>query len=211
MPVDPIQLSEEERSHLQEREFFYARKAIRGKLRLLLTAIRKELLPLCHDAASWLAPDGLDASRGQQAGGEYYHDLPYVYLDLPKHFSREATFTFRWMAWWGNYFFFAFISQGPTMARHAERLLASWDAFATRGLFIGASEDLWDWRAEPGIVMPLVPATREAAAELLARHPFLKLVRVVPFDDPAVAEGRVVDEAVAFFTLLKPLFADPEP
>jgi hypothetical protein len=211
LPSDPVNLTERERSHLQEREFFYDRKAIRQKLRLLLTALREELLPHCQDSADWLAPGGLDAARGQLAGGEYYRDLPYVYLDLPKHFSREATFTFRWMAWWGHYFFFAFISQGPTMARHVERLLASWDDFAPQGLFIGISEDLWDWRAEPGIVVPVVPATREAAVEMLARHPFLKLMRVVPFDDPAVADGRVVGEAVAFFNLLKPLFAGLEP
>ncbi|MFQ6671953.1 MAG: hypothetical protein ACE5KY_01535 [Candidatus Tectimicrobiota bacterium] len=207
MPTDPIELSAAERAFLQERDFFYTRKAIREKLRRLLTALRDALLPLCEDAARWHAPDGVDTTRGQLAGGEYYRDLPYVYLDLPKHFSREATFTFRWMAWWGHYLFFAFVSQGPAMSRHVERLLEAWDAYTAHGLFIGQSEDLWDWRAEPGILMPLVPERREAARELLARHPFLKVMQVVPFDDPAVADGRVLDEAVAFFTRLKPLFA----
>lgn len=207
MPTDPIQLSEAERAFLQEREFFFTRKAIRDKLRRLWTALRKELLPLCEDAARWVVPDGVDTKLGQLAGGEYYRDLPYVYLDLPKHFSREATFTFRWMAWWGHYFFFAFISQGPTMSHHSGRLLEAWEAYAAPGLFIGQSEDLWDWGADPGVLMPLEPERREAASELLARHPFLKVMQVVPFDDPAVAEGRLLDEAVAFFIRLKPLFA----
>ncbi len=211
MPTDPIQLTDEERSLLLERDFFYARKAIREKLRELLAALRESLLPHLHDWEDWAAPDGLDARLGQLAGGEYYRDLPYVFLDLPKHFSRESTFAFRWMAWWGNYIFFAFLSHGPAMPTHAERLLEGWEDFSARGLFLGQSDDPWDWRVEPGLVMPVVPATRRAADELLASHPFLKLIRVLPFDDPAVAQGRVLDEAVAFFSLLKPLFASPGP
>jgi hypothetical protein len=205
--ADPVQFSDEELAHLQERDFFYTRKAIREKLRGLFSALREEILPLCEDSAGWLVPDGVDTTVGQLAGGEYYRDLPYVYLDMPKHFSRDATFTFRWMAWWGHYIFFAFISQGPTMALHTERLLEAWDAFSAQGLLIAQSEDLWDWRTEPGIVMPIEEGHREAASVLLARCPFLKLMRVLPFDDPIVSEQGVLDEAVAFFTLLKPLFA----
>lgn len=207
MPTDPIQLTEDELALLQERGFFYARKAIREKLRKLLTALRESLLPHLQDAESWHAPEGLDVKAGQLAGGEYYHDLPYVYLDLPKYFSKEATFTFRWMAWWGHYIFFAFLSQGPATALHAERLLEAWDAFLDQGLFLAQSDDPWDWRVEPGIVMPVAPVTLEAAEELLARHTFLKLMRVLPFDDPAVVQGRVVEEALAFFNILRLLFA----
>ncbi len=111
------------------------------------------------------------------------------------------------MAWWGHYLFFAFLSHGPEMSYHAERLLESWEIYARRGLFLAHGDDPWDWRAEPGVVIPVAPATRSAAAELLAVHPFLKLMRVVPFDAPVVVEGRVVREAVAFFTGLKLLFA----
>jgi hypothetical protein len=93
------------------------------------------------------------------------------------------------------------------MALHTERLLEAWDAFSAQGLLIAQSEDLWDWRAEPGNVMPIEEDHREAASVLLARLPFLKLMRVFPFDDPIVSEQGVLDEAVAFFTLLKPLFA----
>ncbi len=116
------------------------------------------------------------------------------------------------MAWWGHYIFFAFLSHGPKMPLHAERLLEAWEAHSGRGLFLGQSEeDPWDWRVEAGAAMPVAPVTRQAARELLARHPFLKLMRVLAFDDPAVVQGRVIQEAVAFFTSLKPLFAGPAP
>lgn len=211
MQTDPVALTEEEISLLQEREFFFARKAIRAKLRTLLGSLREALLPHLENPESWAAPEGLDARLGQLAGGEYYRDMPYVYLDLPKYFSREATFDFRWMAWWGHYIFFAFLSHGQKMPIHAERLLEGWEAYCGRGLFLGQSEDPWDWRAEPGVVMPVAPVTRQAAQELLARHHFLKLMKVLAFDDPAVAQGRVIQEAVAFFNDLKPLFAGPGP
>lgn len=206
MSKDPVQLTCEELDLLMERDFFYARKATREKLRALLFALREALLPHFADAESWHAPEGLDVQKGQIAGGEYYRDLPYVYLDLPKHFSKEATFTFRWMAWWGHYFFFSLISHGPLMAMHAERLLEGWELYSGRGLFLAHSDDPWDWRATPEVVMPVAPITRQAAEETLARHPFLKLMRVVPFDDPIVVQGRLIREAEAFFHLLKPLF-----
>jgi len=204
---DPVQLSTEELSLLTERSFFYARKAIREKLRALFRALREELLPLFGDTGDWLAPEGLDTRGGQLAGGEYYRDLPYVYLDLPKHFSKESTFTFRWMAWWGNYVFFAFLTHGPLSDTHKERLLDGWDAYASRGLFLAQSDDPWDWRVEPGLALPVVPPALDAAREFLPQHPFLKLMRVLPFDDPALLEGRVIEEAVAFFDALSPLFS----
>jgi hypothetical protein len=204
---DPVNFSSEEADILKEREFFYARKALKDKLRRLFEGLREALLPHMEDSSRWVAPQGLDSRFGHLASGEYYQDLPYVYLDFPKHFSKQEIFAFRWMAWWGHHFFFAFISQGPCMETHRERLLQGWDQYCQAGLFLGLSEDLWDWRAEPGLVSPVVPATKEAASRLLGKHPFLKLLRVIAFDDPAVLGGQIIEEAVGFFLHLEPLFA----
>jgi hypothetical protein len=115
------------------------------------------------------------------------------------------------MAWWGHYVFFAFLSHGPHMPLHTQRLLETWESLSGRGLFLGQSEDPWDWRVEQQVAMPVAPVSRQAAQELLARHPFLKLMRVLTFDDPAVVQGLVIQEAVSFFDTLRPLFADRAP
>ncbi len=48
---------------------------------------------------------GLDpAQNGKISKGENYKGLPYVMLDYPALFSKEAIFAIRSMFWWGNFF-----------------------------------------------------------------------------------------------------------
>lgn len=200
----PVRLTESERRLLQDTTFFPAKAAIAEKVKSWLMELR-DLLKKETAGGRFLAPDGTDFQQGQLVKGEHLLDFPYHYLDCPKYFSPGEMFTYRTLVWWGHHIVFAVILQGPNLDRYKANLLAAYDQLADRELALLMTETPWEWRQGDVYLLPLRRQNRDVVEAALADRPFLKLHRVVPFDHPAIIDGRLAEEGVATFRLFAPI------
>jgi hypothetical protein len=197
-------LNEKELRLVGDRDFFRAKAVITEKVKAMLIELRQRLTAEL-DPARYVAPEGVDWTTGQLVKGEHLDDFPYLYLDLPKFFSNEDKFAYRTLFWWGHHVVFALILEGRHLDRYKQRLMDHYGALANRGLYLLMTPTPWEWRRAPEAVIELTTANEAAVAEALGQRSFLKLHRFVNFDDPAVANGTLVDAALATFRLLAPI------
>lgn len=196
-----LPLSASEWELIADRQFFLAKARIMEKLHQQLEALRERLRAMLM-GVPLLAPAGLDVERGQITRGERYHDLPFLYLDFPKFFSRTDKFTYRSLFWWGQSFVFALILQGPYLPIYKSRILGGLSYLAGQGYFLSTAVDPWEWRREGAPLLPLEPhhpGEEEVLRQAVERLGFLKIERFVDFDHPGLREEGVVGEGVRTF------------
>lgn len=168
---------------------------------------------ITHDLspAGYLAPEGTDFTQGQLAHGDRFHGLPWVYLDFPKHFSKEAIFAFRSFFWWGEGFIFAFILGGPHLDQYKANLVHGYDRLADLGLRLSLAEDPWEWRQDHGYTLELTRADRPAVEATLPGRPFLKLQSVLGLEGPTLSQEAIVQAACRTFEKCSPVVKRSEP
>jgi len=202
-----LRLTDEERRLLEDTAFFPAKAAIADKVKRWLTELR-DRLRLEAETGRFLAPAGTDFQQGQLVRGEHLLEFPYHYLDCPKYFSAGEMFTYRTLVWWGHHVVFALILQGPRLARYKANFLAAYDQLADRELALLMTATPWEWRRGDDYLLPVRRANRDVVAAALAGRPFVKVHRVVPFDHPAIVEGRLAEEGLDTFRLVAPIIRE---
>lgn len=173
-------------------------KRIQSLLQTLADALRDQIQP-----EDLKAPDGTDFSRGHLVRGERFHQRPYVYLDLPKFFSRQAIFTYRSFFWWGWDFVFAMILSGPFLDFYRNNLVRSLDRIAGKGFYLSLAPHPWEWHKSSPHTVPLGGQSPEALGDILRRVSFLKIQHFVGLDDPLWLDGGVVEKGVEVFNQLR--------
>lgn len=207
--IEPTRLTPEERELIRDRGFFRAKAIIGKKVKRILLqlheALKEEL-----SFSRLLAPSGVDIQIGQFVKGEHLEDFPYQYLDFPKYFSQTEKFTFRSLFWWGHYFVFALILEGPYLERYKSNLLAHYGEVADRGFALLLAPTLWEWKNRPDLLLEIRNENKEEVAAVLDSLPWLKIHKVIEFDSPLFEEGRMVETGREIFRLTKPIITgDP--
>ena len=177
---------------IANQEFYRAKARITIKVRRTLEALHatfREELAACE----LVTPPGFDLTRCQFVKGEHLEDFPYQYLDFPKHFVGRDKLTFRSLFWWGHHFVFALILEGEGLSRYKKNFLNRFQAAAGRQLSLCLSPSLWEWKRGAGYTLPITPARRSEIAAVLSSRSSFKVARFVPYDDPAVRAGRLVE------------------
>ena len=189
---------EDECEFISDRAFFDRKLVITEKIRGIYSDLRDHMKEAFRPEA-YLVPAGVDYSKGKLSGGDHHFDLPYVYLDFPRLFSREATFAYRSIFWWGHNFLFTLLLTGDLLEGYRERFLRGMDPLLDRGDFIATSLDLWEWRQGEENVQPITAMNRARVADVAGQHPFLKLIRFIPFDHPTLSRGTLAKEGLETF------------
>lgn len=199
-------LTPEELRLVADAGFFDAKARIMGKVRAMLdqvhAALRTEVA-----AAALTGPDGFDRNKFQFVKGEQLEHCPYQYLDFPKHFDGEDSFTFRSLFWWGHAFIFAMLLEGRDLLTYKRNLINRYHQVAGQGLVLSLAPTMWEWKHGEGYTLALTHERKSEAAAVLAGRRFVKLSRVLPPDDPLVVEGRVAEAAAATFRAMLPILA----
>lgn len=177
---------------ITDREFFRAKARVTMKVRRTLDtlhgALKEELAGF-----ELVTPPGFDPTRCQFVKGEHLEDFPYQYLDFPKHFVGRDKLTFRSLFWWGHHFVFALILEGESLSRYKTNFLNRFQAVAACQLSLCLSPSLWEWKRGEGYTLPITPERRSEVAAVLSSRSSFKVARFLPYDDPAVRAGRIVE------------------
>ena len=203
-PPAPVLFTPDELRLLGDRTFFRAKAQIMKKMKAILESVygglQKELT-----GVELLAPEGFNSTSCQFVKGEHLEDFPYQYLDFFKHFDGEVKFTFRSLLWWGHHIVFALILEGGRLSQYKKNLMNRYGDVADRGLSLCLGGTPWEWKRGEGYTMELTWERKNELMALLDRRSFVKLARFVPFDDPAVQQGRVPELGVATLRQLLPI------
>lgn len=189
---------------LADREFFRKKAKISVKIKQILEDLHQRLeaeialQPL-------LAPEGFDSQSRQFVKGEHLEDCPYQYVDFPRWYTRETKFAFRSLIWWGHHIVFALIVEGPLVKQYRRNLFNRYSEVADRDLCLCLSPSLWEWKAGPGLTIPITHDRRSEIAATLDHRTFFKIARFLPLDDPAVETGAIVDEGLKAFQAILPV------
>ncbi|MFM8552588.1 MAG: hypothetical protein ACKOCD_09850 [Nitrospiraceae bacterium] len=185
---DPCLFTSDELSLVADRQFFPAKARIMAKVKATLEAVHAGLKAELA-GGELLAPQTFDPAKFQLVKGEHLESFPYQYLDFPKHFAGEETFTFRSLFWWGHGLVFALILEGPHLAQYKRHLINRYHEVAGKALQLSLAPTPWEWKQGEGYTLPLTHDRKPEVAAVLTGRRFFKLARYVALDDPAVRDG----------------------
>jgi hypothetical protein len=195
---EEIRFGEEESSLIADKIFFEQKQKVSKKIRTAFSQIRDELRN-SMTPERYMAPEDVDFTQGKLSGGEKHYDLPYIYLDFPRRFTKEYIFAYRSLFWWGHHFLFTLILAGDLLPNYQKRVLSGWDRLAARGDYIAVTDDPWEWRKDEEFFRLVQSADTESLEKTILELPFLKLIHFIPFDDQRLEEGLLVNIGVDTF------------
>lgn len=139
---------------------------------------------------SFSFPQGTFLRSGKISKGENFQGLPYVILDYPRLFSKDAIFAYRTMFWWGHFFSNTLHVRGSAIKK-----LMSIDLItADNPLYTQTTGDPWDHSLNSA-----TPTDRVDMLSLLKGKPsFVKITQKLSLED----YDSVKVESTAFFTRL---------
>lgn len=189
---------------LADREFFRKKATISVKIKQILEDLQQQLEAKIA-LQPLLTPEGFDAQARQFVKGEHLEDFPYQYLDFPRLYTRETKFAFRSLIWWGHHIVFALIVEGPLVKQYRRNLFNRYSEVADRDLCLCLSPSLWEWKAGPGLTIPITHDRRSEIAATLDHRTFFKIARFLPIDDSGVKTGTIVDEGLKALQAILPI------
>jgi hypothetical protein len=189
---------------LTDQDFFRKKAAVSIKIKRLLEQLHHRLESEVAQL-SFLAPEGFDSQAKQFVKGEHLEDFPYQYLDFPRFYTRENKFAFRALIWWGHHIVFALIVEGPLVKLYRRNLFNRFSEVADRHLCLSLSPSLWEWKAGPGLTLAITQGRRSEIAAALDHRTYFKIARFIPFDDPAIKTGKIIDEGLQAFRAVLPI------
>lgn len=191
---DSSRLTAEELALVRDRRVFLLKAHITGKVTDWLKAVHTALRADLADVAL-ITPTDFEPAKAQYVKGEHLEAHPYQYLDFPKHFSGGNALTIRTLVWWGHHVAIALLLEGEHVARYKQNLLTRYHLVADRQIALSLGPDFWEWKQGEGYTLPLTRDRRAEVAAVLSSRRFFKLTRFLPFDDPAVVDGRLAEVA----------------
>jgi hypothetical protein len=194
----------DERAVLADQDFFRKKAVISVKIKQVLEQLLHRLAAEVGSQAL-LTPEGFDPQARQFVKGEHLEDFPYQYVDFPRFYTREEKFAFRSLVWWGHHIIFALIVEGPLVKQYRRNLFNRFSEVADRHLCLCLSPSLWEWKAGPGFTLAITQHHRSEIAAALDHRTFFKIARFMPFDDPAIETGTVIDEGLKTFQAILPI------
>jgi len=200
----PVFFSPDEIGLVADEKFFRAKTRVMRKVREMLDSL---YLGLKEELAgvTLLTPKEFDLTRSQFVKGEQLEEFPYQYLDFPKHFVGDDKLTFRSLFWWGHHFVFALIVEGEGVLRYKQNLVNRYHQVAGRHLSLCLGPSLWEWKRGEGYTLDLTHDRKSEVSAVLSGRRFFKLARFLPFDDPAVGDGRLVQVGRETFRAVLPV------
>ena len=194
--------SPEDLDFMRKGELFDRKEEITKRVQSLLVDLQRSLKAHIHPK-ELCAPEGTDFAYGQLVRGERFHQRPYVYLDFPKFFSREAMFTYRSFFWWGWDFIFAFILSGPSLDLYRKNLVKHLNRLEGRGFYLSVAPNPWEWRRTSPETLALAGQSSLEIQKILTGMEFLKIQYFVGLDHPLWVKGGLVEEGIRIFDTLK--------
>jgi hypothetical protein len=195
MPDFP-QFDAAEKTLMFDAGLFERKRRVNQKIFELFENIRLAL----KDSAQhkqFLFPEGTDYTTGKIAQGENYLGYPWVMLDFPRGFKKNAMFAYRTMFWYGHYFSVSLLISGDHLSTLLPGL-ASKLRPAPDGLLFATHGDAWCHDLDASTFLPANQLSTAAIMEHGERHGYIKLS--IKLDEPDMK--KLSEQVVAHYEML---------
>ncbi len=167
-----IQLSKLETDLIQNKEWILTKRSVINKVYQLFGEMHKIYKGICGQEPPSIIEFYKDTG-GKISKGENYKGLPYVIMDNPATFTKEAIFAIRTMFWWGNFFSISLHLAGKKfqLQNDPSKLLL----FLKENFFyICVNEDEWQHNFEPSNYISVSNLSENKFNEISRRN-FIKI------------------------------------
>jgi len=121
-------------------------------------------------------PVGVDVIGGKISQGENYLGCPWVMLDFPKMFNKDAMFAYRTMFWYGHYLSASFLCSGEAANTFLPKLLSALHLLPHQTYF-SLNPDPWFHAIEPESSLLVSTLTNQRIVAHVNEFGFFKLSR----------------------------------
>ncbi len=111
--------------------------------------------------------------------GENYKGLPYVMLDYPRYFTKDATLAIRTFFWWGNFFSINLQLSGDYMQAATSSLQRNFSFLQQNNYSICINPEPWHHHFGEDNYVPIKNVTATAFLNLLSDKPFVKIAKQI--------------------------------
>ena len=143
-----------------------------GEMHELIRRLIKELEPPL--------PAEVLASSGKISKVEKYEGLPWVMLDYPRVFGKDAVFAVRTMFWWGNFLSITLHLSGYYKQQFMDVLLQNRLLLQECNFYLCVSEDEWRHDFASTNYVSLDRLSEQAVENILSVTDFCKLSVRIP-------------------------------
>lgn len=133
-----------EKTIILDKDFLKTKIIIIDKIHIQLEETRKRISDIINQS-NFKFEKLIDIKIGKIFRGENYLSLPYVVLDYPKLFSKENTFTFRTMFWWGNYFSSTLHLEGFYLEKYKEIIFNRQHLLMNKNIYFSVAKTPWEY------------------------------------------------------------------
>jgi hypothetical protein len=130
-------------------------------------------------------PAELAKARVRIFRGDNYKYLPYAVMDYPALYTRENSFAYRTMFWWGNFFSFTLYLQGIYLDLYRNNLMEEVKELKGKDFYFCVSETPWQYHYEKDNYIPLDELLKEKGhvEKLIGERGFIKLSRYTKLNE----------------------------
>lgn len=179
MSAAKITLSDKELSLVMDRDWILTKRKIMEQVYDLfgneIPVISRELIGLPA------IPGEARSSNPKISRGENYHQMPWVMLDYPRHFSGTDAFAVRTLFLWGHFFSVTWHLSGRFAAEFAP-VLSRILPVVQEDWFVCVSDDPWQHHFDTDYYMPALELTQPVLEDMWAERRFIKLAMKFPLD-----------------------------
>jgi len=170
--------TEKELSALHETELFRLKYLLIDKVVVQFNHLSpkvKEVLEKHH------LPAEIAKARVRIFRGDNYKHLPYAVMDYPALYTRENSFAYRTMFWWGNFFSCTLYLHGTYLELYRKNLQQGIHELKGKDFYFCVNETPWQYYYEKDnyIAVDELLKKKGAAEKLIGERGFLKLSRYV--------------------------------
>lgn len=174
--------TDKELQYLQDQDFLLTKIQIIEKISEKFADLREDLKNRLENTPFQFPPE-MDIKNGKISKGEKYQNLPYLVLDFPKLFQKQAVFSFRTILWWANEFSFTLHLQGVYQAQLKEIIARKYSLLADNQVFIGVNDSPWEYDFTSSNYLLIEKISANEFQKICLQHPFLKLSRRLPLEN----------------------------
>ena len=124
-------------------------------------------------------PPDIMSINAKISRGENYRGLPYVMLDYPRNFSKDATLSIRTLFWWGNFFSINLQLSGIFKENVVANFITNYAYLARHQYWVCVQADPWQHHFEGDNYVEISQVTAARFALILNREPFLKIAKKI--------------------------------
>ena len=125
-------------------------------------------------------PEVILNSSPKISKGENYMQLPYVMLDYPRHFDKEAALAIRTFFWWGNFFSVTLQLAGIHKQNQLQAIKDNFSFLQENDYWVCINTNPWQHHFEDDNYVLLKDVSEREFSAILNRELFVKLAKKIP-------------------------------